>query len=652
MCGIVGIVRGSGEPAPSEQEVRRMAGAIVHRGPDDEGLHCDGNVVIGMRRLSIIDLAGGHQPISNEDGTITVVCNGEIYNFRGLRADLQARGHRFRTGSDVEVLVHLYEELGDEFLSRVSGMFGLALWDARRRRLVLARDRLGQKPLYYRTAGTGLAFASEIKALLEVPGIDASIDVAGLQEHLSIGYCVAPRTIFKGVFKLPPATRLVWDENGVRTERYWEPPGEVRTDLRSDEWVEAVRAELRRAVADHMVSDVPIGAFLSGGIDSSAVVALMSGQSDHPVNTYSIGYGGSDTSRYFNELEYAGQVARLFRTNHHEILVAPDVARLLPRLLWHVEEPISDSAVATTYLVSELAAKSVKVILSGVGGDELFGGYRRYLGDHYRSRFQRLPLWIRRQFVQPLARVLPSGRSSRVMDLARYARKFVEASELSWQDRYRLYVEICARDQVASLLGGDIGEMQGFDRVLAGERAEDVLLRLFRVDAQTQLPEDLLLLTDKVTMATSIECRVPFLDDRLVELASRIPADVKCGRGELKQLLKRALKGVLPDSILDRSKRGFGAPMGEWFKRDLRPLRDALLDSRTVESRGMLDPAAVASVARAHDASREDYSDLLLVLMNLEIWCRLFLDRRPLDDVAGELAERSRHERSRVGSAA
>jgi asparagine synthase (glutamine-hydrolysing) len=646
MCGIVGIARGPDEAPVSVADVRRMADAIVHRGPDDEGFHADGNVVIGMRRLSIIDLAGGHQPISNEDGTVTVVCNGEIYNFRALRADLQARGHRFRTGSDVEVLVHLYEEYGDAFLEHVSGMYGLALWDARRRRLTLARDRLGQKPLYYRVTGRGIAFASEVKALLKAPGISAGLDRDALREHLAIGYCVAPRTIFEGVRKLPPATRLVWDASGIATDRYWQLPRQVRTDWSAEHWVEAVRTELRRAVADHMVSDVPIGAFLSGGIDSSAVVALMAEQSTLPVNTYSIGYGGSATSAYFNELEYAGQVARLFKTSHHEIVVAPDVARLLPKLLWHVEEPISDSAVATTFLVAELAAKSVKVILSGVGGDELFAGYRRYLGEHYQRRFRRLPGWVRQQVVQPLARALPSGRQNRVMDLARYARKFIQASDLSWQAQYRLYIEILARDQVAGLLVGggppEAGFLDGFDRVLADETSEDALLRLMRVDAQTQLPEDLLLLTDKITMATSIECRVPFLDDRLVELAAQAPAETKLGHGQLKQLLKQSLRGVLPDEILDRSKRGFGAPMGEWFKRDLRPLREALLNPAVVESRGYLSAPGVQAVLQAHDANREDYSDLLLVLMNLEIWCRLFLDQRSVEDVAGELSERAR----------
>ena len=644
MCGIYGILRLDGAPLPTDA-LAPMARVTVHRGPDDEGVHADGACAIGMRRLSIIDLAGGHQPISNEDGTLTVVCNGEIYNFQELRAGLQARGHTFRTGSDVEVIVHLYEEHGDRFVEHLSGMYGIALWDARRRRLTLVRDRLGQKPVYYAVTGRGIAFASEVKALLEVPVLRAAIDPVGLREHLAMGYCVAPNTIFKGIRKLPPATRLVWDEQGVRTDCYWQLPQTVRSDLDAGQWGEAVRAELRRAVTEHMVSDVPIGAFLSGGIDSSAVVALMAEQSRLPVNTYSIGYGGSATANYYNELEYAGQVARRYATNHHEIVVEPDVARLLPKLVWHVEEPISDSAIATTYLVAELAAKSVKVILSGVGGDELFAGYRRYLGDHYASRYRLLPAWVRQQVVQPLARVLPSGRQNKAMDLARYARKFVEASELSWQEQYRRYVEILAREQLATLLvdgsGAGAGP-DGFDRVLAAERAEDGLLRLMRVDAASQLPEDLLLLTDKITMATSIECRVPFLDHRLAELAAQVPASVKLPQGQLKQLLKDALAGVLPDEILNRGKRGFGAPVGAWFKSDLRGLRSELLNEQTVERRGLFAWPAVRSLVQAHDANREDYSDLLLVLINLEIWSRLFLDGRSAEDVGTELVERAR----------
>jgi asparagine synthase (glutamine-hydrolysing) len=632
------MVRGPGAAPLSLEDVRRMAAAIVHRGPDDEGFHATSDVILGMRRLSIIDLAGGHQPITNEDETLWLVCNGEIYNFRELRAGLIGRGHAFRTGSDVEVVLHLYEEHGDSFLEHLSGMYAIALWDARRKRLILARDRLGQKPLYYRVSGASLQFASEVKSLLAATRAPCEIDLDAVRDYLALGYAVAPATIFKGVRKLPPASALIWEPSGWRVESYWRIPERVDRAVREEEWIERIGAELRRAVSEHMVSDVPIGAFLSGGVDSSAVVALMAGLSEQPVNTYSIGYGGPGAASYYNELSFASAVARRYRTNHREILVQPKVATLLPRLLWHVEEPISDSAIVTTHLVAELAAESVKVILSGVGGDELFAGYRRYLGDHYQRRFQRVPRWMRTGLLQPLASALPSGRSNKLLDLARYAKKFVAASELPWAQQYREFIEICSRPRLGELLLGPAGE-DGFDRIAAAEAADDSLLRLMRIDAQTQLPEDLLLLTDKVTMGVSIECRVPFLDHRLVELAAQIPAEHKLRGGEMKHVLKKALSDVLPREILYRSKRGFGAPMGSWLKTELAPLRRVLLGREAIESRGLLSWPAVQSVIEAHDQNREDFTDLLLVLMNLELWSRMFIDGRDAADVGGELSE-------------
>jgi asparagine synthase (glutamine-hydrolysing) len=643
MCGIVGLtVTSAASRLAAVDAVRRMASTIVHRGPDDEGLHADDHVVLAMRRLSIIDLSGGHQPICNEDETLWVVCNGEIYNFQSVRADLQRRGHRFRTGSDVEVLLHLYEEHGDRFLDHVSGMFAVALWDSRRRRLILARDRLGIKPLYYTVVDGQLAFGSEIKTLLSLPQVRRGVDRNALREYLTLGYCVAPNTIFEGIRKLPPATQLVWSGSGdIKLETYWSPPDRIDQTLSESDWIELMRTELKRAVSEHMIADVPIGAFLSGGIDSSAVVALMGESSGAPVNTYSIGYGGGGVAEYYNELSYAGEVARSFGTKHNEILVKPDVAALLPKLMWHLEEPVSDSAITTTYLVSELAAKHVKVILSGVGGDELFAGYRRYLGDHYVRRYHKLPEWLRRQVLQPIAAALPSGRQSRMADLARYAKKFVRASELPWREQYREFIEIQTRDRLAALLANAPTAPDGFDLITAGESSDDPLLRLMRVDVRTQLAEDLLLLTDKLTMACSIECRVPFLDHRLVEAAARIPARHKLRNGELKHVLKRSLAGVLPDSVLYREKRGFGAPVGAWFKSELRPLRNAVLSEAAIERRGMLNWPAVNAIVQAHDAGHEDYTDLILVLINLEIWNRVFLDGESPADVGEALAERT-----------
>lgn len=639
MCGIVGVAWGADKTPIACEAVRRMTDAIIHRGPDDEGFHVADAAIIGMRRLSIIDLSGGHQPIANEDQTLWLVCNGEIYNFQPLRERLKQAGHRFRTGSDVEVILHLYEEHGDRFLEHITGMYALALWDSKRRRLIVARDRMGQKPLYWRLADGYLAFGSELKSLLTLPFVSASVDTRALYDYLGMGYATSPGTLFEGIHKLPPASFLVWQDGQVHVQSYWQLPDSVDHSRSSAEWATSLRNELERAVQDHMISDVPIGAFLSGGIDSSAVVALMARHSSRPVNTYSIGYAGGATESYYNELSYAKQVAQMFGTHHTEIPVQPQVARLLPKLLWHVEEPISDSAMLTTYLVSELAASSVKVILSGVGGDELFAGYRRYLGDHYARRYQQIPGWLRRGVLSPMARWLPSGRQNKLMDLSRYARKFIQSAELDWRAQYRTYMEIAARDQVRQLLVNAPQSLDRYDAVLADEHAEDALLRLFRVDARSQLPEDLLLLTDKITMATSIECRVPFLDQGLVELAARIPAAHKLPGGDMKGLLKQSLTDLLPHEVLYRSKRGFGAPVGAWFKKDLLPLRNALLSKREVEKRGLLHWPAVQRVMREHDTNREDYSDLLFVLLNLELWCRLFLDRRSHDDVGLEMVD-------------
>jgi asparagine synthase (glutamine-hydrolysing) len=639
MCGIVGIATQNGSRPVHLDLVQRMAASILHRGPDDQGIYAGTQAVIGMRRLAIIDLTSGQQPIGNEDHTLWLVCNGEIYNHRELRKHLEQRGHRFRTGSDVEVLLHLYEEHGEAFLDAVSGMFAFALWDQRRERLILGRDRLGIKPLYYTQVDGDMAFASEIKALIQLPGMRMGLDVNGLREYLALGYCVAPNTILRNVLKLPPATLLVWSRAGSRIVRYWQPPADTDERLGEQEWCERIRWELERSVAEHMISDVPIGAFLSGGVDSSAIVAYMARNSSQPVNSYSIGYSGGAAEKYYNELAYAAEFASLFQTNHREIVVKPEMSSLLPQLLWHLEEPISDSSVTATYLVSQLAARDVKVILSGVGGDELFAGYKRYLGESYTRRYQRLPGWLRHRVVGPLARLLPSGRQSRIMDFGRYAKRFVQSSELDWRSQYRQYVEIQSRGLLASLMMESPGGADGFDRVLAAESSADPLQRLMRVDCATQLPEDLLLLTDKATMAQSIECRVPFLDHRLVELAARIPYRLKLRDGELKSLLKRALTDVVPASVLKRGKRGFGAPVGSWFKQQLRPMRRSLVNREVIERRGILNWAVVEQVVAAHDANREDYSDLTLVLVNLEIWCRIFLDGQSPAEVSQELSQ-------------
>jgi len=642
MCGIVGIAQRSGGGRYSVDDVRQMADRIFHRGPDDEGFYDGRDVILGMRRLSIIDLEGGHQPIANEDETIWVVNNGEIYNFRQLRKELLQKGHTFSTHSDTEVLVHLYEEHGESFLEHLEGMFAIALWDAKERKLLVARDRVGIKPVYYWEFGGGFAYASEIKAFLPLSGFSPAVNEDALADHLGIGYAVAPKTIFDGVKKLEPGSFLRWSNGNLSVRRYWSMPTSTDATLSHDDWIEKVRDELQRAVADHMVSDVPVGAFLSGGIDSSAVAALMRRASNSELNTYSIGYAGSKVAEYYNELPYAKTMADQLGSNHREISVEPNVAALLPKLIWHLEEPISDSAITTTYLVSELAANSVKVILSGVGGDELFAGYNRYLGDHYDRRYRQLPAWCRRHVLPQIARLLPSGRQNRLMDMSRYAKRFIEAGQLGWRERYSFYLAIANDDVVNALLNQpSASSRNGLIEIAEAESSSDELLRLFRIDWQTQLAENLLLLTDKMSMACSLECRVPFLDHKLVELAASIPAAHKLPGGRLKGLLKDALQDVLPASVIDRRKRGFGAPVGAWFKSELAALRSNLLDRRTVEQRGFLDPDIVQRLCIDHDRNREDYTDLILVLMNLELWARIFLDGQSHTDVAGQLVEQT-----------
>ena len=636
MCGIYGVLRLDGAPAPGEA-LRRMGELTIHRGPDDEGFHADGPVAIGMRRLSIIDLAGGHQPLSNEDGSLWLVANGEIYNYRELRHELLAAGHRLKTDSDCETLLHLYEAHGDAFVDRLNGMYAFALWDSRRRRLLLGRDRLGIKPLYVWQDAKRLVFASEAKAILAVPGIRAELDPAALHAYLGLGYVPAPRSIFRGVLKVPPATLLVAEGGRVEQKRYWRLPQEVDATLDADVWVERIRARLEESVRMQMVSDVPIGAFLSGGIDSSAVVGFMSAHSTQPVKTYAIGFDGGRAEAYYNELPYARQVAQRFRTDHHEILVRPDVVSLLPRLLWHMDEPIADTAFITTYLVSEFARREVTVILSGVGGDELFGGYRRYLGNHYQARFDRLPAGLRRA-ASALGNRLPSDRHSPLLDAMRLAKGFLASAGLPLEERYRSYVEVFPEAMAADLLRempADAGD--SLAKAFSEAAGTDDLNRMFSVDVDTQLPDDLLLLTDRMSMAVSLECRVPLLDHELVELAARIPEDVKLRGGRLKHVMKAALEGFLPTDILERRKRGFGAPMGAWLKDELAPVLRELLSETAVQARGLFCYPQVASLIAAHEANRIDGTDRLLALLNFEVWARVHLDRRTPEDVAEEL---------------
>jgi asparagine synthase (glutamine-hydrolysing) len=640
MCGIYGIVDRTERRVPGEALLERMGGTILHRGPDDTGCHFSRGAAIGMRRLSIIDLASGHQPMSNENETIWVVCNGEIYNFQGLREQLLQQGHTFRTHSDTEVLVHLYEQEGLDFVKRLRGMFAIAIWDEQRGRLVLVRDRIGKKPLYFRKEPHRLLFASEIKSILQDEDTPRRVDLNALREYLALGYVPAPATMFEGIQKLLPGHMLVAEKGRISDHSYWDIDFSKTEERSEEEWIELIREKLVESVRIRLVSDVPLGAFLSGGIDSSFIVAVMAKLMDQPVKTYSIGFQGEDS--FYNELPYARIVADAFHTDHHEIIVRPDVAELLPRLVWHLDEPIADSAFITTYLVSKMARESVTVILSGVGGDELFGGYRRYLGDGLRRYYGLLPRTIRSKWLPALLARLPQDRHSGWKNNVRYASSFVKSAEWDAATRYESYVTVFPPEVRRRMLGESDRHNGKHSAALrsyfeACQEADSLHQNMY-VDLKTSLPDDLLTLTDKMTMAASLECRAPFMDHELIELTSRIPSDFKVRGFTMKYLLKKAVAPWLPAEILNRKKRGFGAPVGAWLRNDLGNLVQETLSPEQVRRRGFFDPAVVQEILASHRAENCDQTDSLLALICFEVWSRIFLDGNDWQSTTQDLA--------------
>jgi asparagine synthase (glutamine-hydrolysing) len=632
VCGIYGIVNFKGS-TPARLLLTNMGRVIVHRGPDDCGHFIGSNAALGMRRLSIIDLEGGHQPIANEDETVWVVCNGEIYNFQELRDSLEKKGHQFRCQSDTEVLVHLYEQEGLDFVKRLRGMFAIALWDAKRSRLVLARDRIGKKPLYLHRDSTRILFASEIKSILQDEAVPRRVDLAALQEYLALGYVPAPRTLFEGIAKLLPGHILVVENGAAEERQYWNVQFDHVQELPETEWVERVREKFLESVRIRLVSDVPLGAFLSGGIDSSAIVSAMARYSDRPVKTYSIGFEGED--KYYNELPYAQMVARAFGTDHHEIIVRPNVFDLLPKLIWHLDEPIADSAFITTYLVSRLARESVTVILSGVGGDELFGGYRRYLADGLLRYYRLLPKALRSSWLPRFLESLPQDRHKGWKNGIRYATAFAKAAELDPVSRYLSYVTVFSPEVRSQLLrpassngesndGSASEALRSYFRQCQGA---DNLHQIIYTDLKSSLPDDLLALTDKMSMAASLECRAPFVDQELVELTSRMPSHLKVRGLSMKYLLKKVLKPFLHPEILGRKKRGFGAPVGAWLRKDLDGLVRETLSESQIQKRGFFEWAVVRDVISRHRDQRADHTEHLFALVNFELWCQAFLDR-------------------------
>jgi len=613
MCGICGIAATGGRGVLDR--VAAMSGTLVHRGPDSFGEYVDGPVALAARRLSIIDLETGDQPIGNEDGTVHVVQNGEIYNYRELRHELERAGHRFRTHGDTEVLLHLYEQHGDAFATRLRGMFAVAIWDAPRQRLVLARDRFGIKPLYYRHVDGELAFASELRALPR-----GDIDLDALEAFLAFNSIPAPLTIFRDVRKLPAAHVLVWESGTITLERFARPrPLDVRDDDEA-ELVEELRARLRDSVRAHLVSDVPVGVLLSGGVDSSLLAALAAEESSEPLRTFSIGF----EERTFDELEGARLVAERYGRQHRELVVRPDAALLLPALAQAFDEPFADSSALPTYLVSQLAAADVKVALSGEGGDELFGGYYTYAADLLAARVGGIA-----RLARPLVERLPSSNAKASLDYK--AKRFVRSAHLPPLERHHGWKEIFSRDEREEITG----RRNGFDPVdlLRARYAETAgapeLARLQDVDLGTYLVDDLLVKTDRASMAHSLEARVPYLDTAVTNLALALPTRHKVRGLQKKVLLRKAAEPLLPRAIVHGKKRGFSIPAAAWLRGELEPFARETLSAERLQRQGFFRPDVVARVIDDHVSRREDLSRQLWGLLAFTLWYEHQVERTP-----------------------
>ena len=636
MCGICGSAWLDPDPGMPADSLVRMTDRLVHRGPDDSGTHRDGNVALGFRRLAIVDLPGGHQPLANEDGTIWTVFNGEIYNFAQLRHRLEARGHALRSSGDTEVLVHLYEDEGPGFFRLLRGMFALAIWDAPRRRLVIGRDRLGQKPLLYRLdpASRRLTFASELKALLTLGAdeVPRDVDPAALDEYLTFGYVPSPATILRSVRKLPPAHYAVWDDGRFDLHRYWAPDldREVARPLAAA--AEELRATLDSAVREQMVADVPLGAFLSGGVDSSIVAALMQRSSDRPVRTFSIGFGDPR----FDETGYAELVARQLGTEHQTFRVEPDAWATLPALAEQFDEPFADSSSLPTWFVAQETRRHVTVALTGDAGDELFGGYDRYRAVALAAQLDRLPPGLRGWLGGPVARAIPA--SARAKTRLRSAKRFLERVGQPPDRRYLGWVALFDEPARTALYAPEFCATLARDgandpasalfEALAAAPRRDPVTRATVADLLTYLPGDLLVKVDLASMAHSLECRSPFLDHRVVELALAMPVahKLRLRGGRSKVVLKAAFADLIPPAILTRPKMGFGVPLDRWFRGPLRDhLAPVLLDPRSL-SRGLFRPEAVRTLIDDHLGGRRDHAYRLWALLTLELWFRHHLD--------------------------
>lgn len=620
MCGICGIVSLAGGMLAEKQTLAKMCQTLRHRGPDDEGFYEASNVLLGMRRLSIIDLNTGHQPICNEDSSLWVIFNGEIYNYRELRQQLKQRGHQFTTESDTEVIIHAYEEYGVQCVTHFNGMFAFAIWDEAQQQLFIARDRLGIKPLYYWTNGAQLIFGSELSALLVHPDVPQEFDWRALDQFLTVEYIPAPGTILQNVYKLPPGHWLLFSENGVQIKQYWDVPERPFSGSQS-EAVETLKELITDAVRLRLVSDVPLGAFLSGGIDSSTIVATMSQTANSPVNTFSIGFD----EQSYNELPYARLVAAQFQSNHHEEILEPDITNLALQLLNHLDEPLADFSIFPTYLVSKVASKQVKVALSGDGGDELFGGYDTYVAQQADRYYGQLPDILRQKMLPALFNMIPPQPVKK--GLINKAKRFVEGAALSPVWQHTRWMSFMTDDDKAALYHSDLAQQTNgrsalsFVELYFQQAANrDSLAQQQYVDVKTYLADNILTKVDRMSMAVSLEARVPLLDYRLVEFALNLPPQWKMQGSKTKLILRQAMQGTLPAAVLSKPKQGFSIPLKHWLRGPLRPLLTDTLAPSTIARRGLFQPATVNRWIEEHLNGRFNHSHRLWALMVLELW--------------------------------
>ncbi len=624
MCGIAGIL--DIKRPPEKGSLQSMINVMSHRGPDGEGVYINGPVALGHRRLSIIDLDTGAQPMSNEDGSIWITYNGEIYNFKNLRQDLQNKGHRFKTKSDTETIIHAYEEYGYDCVKKLRGMFSFGIWDAKKTCLFLARDRLGKKPLYYYYDDHRFVFASEIKAIISDRNIKRDIDLSAVSDYFTYQYIPFPKTIFQHIYKLPPGHYMNVRPAGsssvlsIHTSQYWDVHYKPEYNRSENEWVEGLREKLAESVKMRLISDVPLGAFLSGGMDSSSIVALMTKCSGGPVKTFSIGFDDKN----YNELKYARRVAEHFKSDHHEMIVKPDAVEVLPKLAWEFDEPFADSSAIPTYYVSKMARECITVVLSGDGGDETFAGYSRYAGAFNYKKIDILPPSVKKAVFGGVSSVMPQGMKGK--GLLRH---------LS-ESEFKRYAGMITQDEpgyLESLLSGDAKKKvepdnnylffkQFFDRY----PDNDYLSKIQYLDTKTYLAEDILTKVDRASMLCSLETRAPLLDHELIEFSAKIPHNLKLNNGTKKYIFKKAMEDSLPAEILNREKMGFSMPLSSWFKGDLSSYsRDILLDRKCID-RGLFSKKGIEALLNSHRKKGRDLSPKIWALLFFEHWCRNWLD--------------------------